>query len=181
MGGAFLSYLATRPFVADIHYRQAKKDYAQMKWKEAISELEKAVYLQPHNAEYHSEVAQIYSKISCLYRSKEDLSKAIHHFDLAIKLNPHNAFTHSYLGWTYQENEMYEQAISEMKEAIELDPNNATFHWNLGCFYKVKGKLKEAKEEYEEVLRILPSYSQAKTAIMEINTQIKEGKEQFQP
>ncbi len=77
-----------QPLLADIHYQRAQREYDSMEWKKAIVEYEKAISIQPSNAEYHLQLARIYSKLAYLYQDKEVLKEAIEEFTNALQLNP---------------------------------------------------------------------------------------------
>ena len=168
----FLGYIVIQPLLADLHYRRAKQEYKSMRWKEAIIEYDKAISIQPHNAQYHLELARIYSRLAYLRQDRDALKKAIKEFRTALQLNPHDGLAHSHLGWTYRRHGMYEEAIQELKRAIELDPTNVSFHWRLGLVYEAKGQLTKAKKEFEKVLDVIPRQPQAQLALIQINKKL---------
>lgn len=163
-----------QPLLADIHYQRAKQEYDSMEWKKAIVEYEKAISVQPDNAQYHLELARIYSRLAYLYQDKEVLKEAMDAFRNALQLNPHNGLAHSHFAWTYKQHGMYKEAIEELKQAIELDPTNISFHWRMGTVYRANKELNEAKEEFGKILDVVPEQREARLALAQINKELKE-------
>jgi len=172
----FLAYVVIKPLLVDIHYHRAKREYNSMRWKEAIVEYDYAISIQPHNAEYHLELARIYSRLANLRQDKDALKKAVREFRNALELNPHDGLAYSHLGWTYKQHGMYEEAVQELKRAIELDPTNASFHWRLGSVYRAMDELSKARKEFQKVLDVIPNQRQAKLALAQINKRLNESK-----
>jgi len=162
-----------QPLLADIHYHRAKQQYNSIRWKDAIVEYDRAISIQPYNAEYHFELARIYSRLANLRQDKDALKKAVREFRTTLQLNPYDGLAYSHLGWTYRQHGMYEEAVQELKRAIELDPTNASFHWRLGSVYKATGQLSKAGKEFEKVLDVVPNQGQAKRALSQINEELK--------
>lgn len=162
-----------QPLLADVHYQRAQREYDSMAWDGAIVEYEKAISIQPSNAEYHLQLAIIYSRLAYLYQDKGTLGNAIKEFGTALKLNPYDGWVHSHFAWTYKQHGMYKEAIQELKEAIELDPTNISFHWRLGTVYRANENLDKAKEEFERILDVVPEQQEAKLALAQINEELK--------
>ncbi len=171
-----MGYVVVKPLLADIHYHRAKQQYNSMRWKDAIVEYDRAISIQPHNAEYHFELARIYSRLANLRQDKDVLKKAVREFRTTLQLNPHDGLAYSHLGWTYRQHGMYEEAVQELKRAIELDPTNASFHWRLGAVYRAMDELNKAGKEFEKVLDVVPNHRQAKLALAQINKKLNESK-----
>lgn len=169
-----MGYIVLQPLLADIHYQRAQREYDGMEWKKAIVEYEKAISIQPSNAEYHLQLAKIYSRLAYLYQDKEALKEAIEEFTDALQLNPYDGLAHSHFAWTYKQHGMYKEASEELKEAIELDPTNISFHWRLGTVYRANKELNKAKEEFEKILDVVPEQQEAKLALAQINKELKE-------
>lgn len=170
----FLGYIVLQPLLADIHYQRAKREYDSMEWKKAIVEYEKAISIQPSNAEYHLQLAKIYSRLAYLYQDKEALKEAMEEFRNALQLNPYDGLARSHFAWTYKQHGMYKEASEELKQAIELDPTNISFHWRLGTVYRANKELNKAKEEFEKILDVVPEQQEAKLALAQINKELKE-------
>ncbi len=169
----FLGYVTIQPLLADVHNQRAQREYDSMEWDRAIVEYEKAISIQPSNAEYHLQLARIYSRLAYLYQDKKVLKKAIAEFGIALKLNPYNGLAYSQFGWTYKQHGMYREAVEELKQAVELDPTNISFHWRLGTVYRVNKELNKAKEEFEKILNVAPERQEAKLALAQINEELK--------
>jgi len=173
VGTILLGYIVLQPLLADIHYQRAKREYDGMDWEKAIVEYEKAIAIQPSNAEYHLQLARIYSKLAYLYQDKEAFEKAIEKFTNALQLNPYDGLARSHFAWTYKQHGMNKKAIEELKKAIELDPTNISFHWRLGTVYRTNEELNKAKEEFERILDVVPEQQEAKLALAQINKELK--------
>ncbi len=79
---------------AQSYYDDAKKSLENNKWKPALSNLKKAVELDPNNADIHNLLG--YS-----YRKAGDLPKAFEHYAIALKLNPKHTGALEYRGEAY--------------------------------------------------------------------------------
>ncbi len=169
-----MGYIVLQPLLADIHYQRAQREYDSMEWKKAIVEYEKAISIQPSNAEYHLQLAIIYSRLAYLYQDKGTLGNAVKEFGTALKLNPYDGLAHSHFAWTYKQHGMYKEASEELKQAIELDPTNISFHWRLGTVYRANKELNKAKEEFEKILDVVPKQREAKLALAQINKELEE-------
>lgn len=89
---AFESY-QTSP-TAKTYYDEAGKSLDANKWKPALSSLQKAVELEPNNADIHNLLG--YS-----YRKQGNLDKAFEHYGISLRLNPDHIGAHEYIGETY--------------------------------------------------------------------------------
>ena len=165
-----------QPLLAEVHYQRAKQEYNSMRWEKAVFEHQRAILIQPHNAQYHLELARIYSRRAYLHQDKAALKKSVQEFRTALQLNPYDGLAYSHLGWTYKQHGMYEEAVQELKRAIEFDPTNVSFHWRLGSVYKANGQLSKAKKEFEKVLDVIPHQRQAQLALTQINKKLNELK-----
>lgn len=169
-----MGYIVIQPLLANIHYQRARQEYSRMEWEKAIVQYAKAISIQPDNAQYHLELARIYSRLAYLRQDKDLLKKAIEKFRTALQLNPYDGLAHSHFGWTYKQHGMFKEAIQELKKAVELDPTNISFHWRLGSIYRANEQLSKAKEEFEKIVEVAPEQQEAKLALAQINKKLKE-------
>jgi len=93
--------------------------------QKAIEYLNKAIKLQPDNAETYSMRGNVYSSLGQNQLAIDDFSKA-------IKLNPTNADYFNNRGSIYNKLGQYQQAIKDFDEAILFDSNVASFYNNRG-------------------------------------------------
>ena len=73
-----------------------------------------------------------------------------------------------YLGASYAHLENYEDAIKAFSMAKELRPDSAAIHYNLGQTYEALQLIEKARECYQQALMLNPSYSAAKTALINL-------------
>ena len=95
------------------------------------------------------------------YQNEEDLSKAIKHYNNAIKLNPQMAEAYCNRGFAYSNKGEVEQAIKDYNKAIELDPNEAVVYTNRGLSYSNKGEYGRAIEDLNKAIELNPNYDKA--------------------
>ena len=120
---------------AQNYYDDAKKSLAANKWKPALSSLQKAVQLDPNNADIHNLLG--YS-----YRKAGNLDKAFEHYGIALRLNPKHIGAHEYLGETY---------------LLAKDVSNAEKH--LALLESLCGK---SCEEYNDLAKAIAEYNAKK-------------------
>jgi len=91
----------------------------QGKIEEAITQLEKAVEIDPYAPKPYYNLGYAYSK-------QGRFDKAIIELKKAVELDPDYAKAHYYLGLAYEEKEKYGEAEKHYKKALELIPDNAS-------------------------------------------------------
>ncbi len=99
----------------------------------AIADFDKAIELNPNDAEAHLRLGVVWSK-------KGDHDRAIAYFNEAVKLRPKDAMMYIHRGVTYDEMGDFDQAIADFSRAINLDPTNALAHHNRGLSYSHRGR-----------------------------------------
>ena len=110
-------------------------------YDEAISNLAKAIKLDPNNVSAHVNFG-----LTCLREGKYD--KAIEAYEQAIKLRPNDALLHLNLGNAYASKEEYDQAIVAYKQSIKLKPDDADAHYNLNNVQQINKWLKQNYPDY---------------------------------
>jgi serine/threonine protein kinase len=121
---------------------------------EGILILEKAIRLDPNNAETHI-------NLGVAYGDKDWWDEAIAEYSRVIELDQNNAVVHLNLGNAYYEKNLMDKAITEYSRATELDPNNATAHTNLGNAYAKKMWIDKALVEYKRSIELDPNFAPA--------------------
>ncbi|MBI3247073.1 MAG: adenylate/guanylate cyclase domain-containing protein [Deltaproteobacteria bacterium] len=120
---------------------------------QAIAEAERAIALDPNNAEGYVWLAHILKFVG---RSEE----AIQLVEKAMRLNPQYPFNYLFeLGVSSHLTGRYEEALVPLKKILVLNPNFVFAHVNLAICYAELGRLEEARAEAAEVLRLNPKYS----------------------
>lgn len=167
---------------AELLYKVAKGYLEEGQEGKFIEVAEKALSINPNNVELHLQLARIYQKRADIYRNegkkkeeKENLDKAIKHYEKVTTLEP-SAQRWYNLGLLY---ELYGEAkaIKAYKaydQAIQLDPNFARAYYQRGAFmlnYKVGPakvlvyKPEDAIEDLKKALELDPNLADAHVAL----------------
>ena len=120
---------AAKPAAADL--TQARALIAKKDWPGAIAELQRAVRVEPDNADAHNLLG--YS-----YRNAGQLDKAFDEYAVALKLDPKHKGAHEYVGVAY---------------LIDHKPEKAKEH--LAALKSICG---ENCEEYEDLAEAIAAY-----------------------
>ena len=125
----------------------------EKQYDQAISELEKALALNPYRADNIGLLGMILA-----YAGK--LKKAISMFRKAMTLNPvpPDWYYHQLAG-IYATTGRFEEAISAYRESLQRNPDNIPAHSGLAAIYGSSDREKEAGKEAQEVLRLDPNFT----------------------
>lgn len=144
-------------------YELAKIKKIQYKYAEALANYERAILLDPENAEYLSEAGGLAIDAGFYDRAIPFIEKALH---ITLKLygEEHTDIANGYnnLGLAYNRKGEYDKAISYGELALiiskklygEDHPDVATSYNNLGLVYDDKGEYDKAISYYELALEI---------------------------
>ena len=99
----------------------------------AIADFDKAIELNPNNAEAHLGLGIVWSK-------KGDHDRTIAHFNKAVDLRPADAMMYIHRGLTHDEKGDYDLAIADFSKAINLDRTNTLAYHNRGLTYSHRGR-----------------------------------------
>lgn len=123
----------------DLPYLARSFAYAAIgKLDHAVADVNRALDLNPHNAD-------AYRFRGGLYLEKNELDHAIADLDQAIALNPRNAGAYIYRGMSYIKRNDPDRAITAFNQALTLDPRNAEAYSGRGAAYYMKtGQLVDA-------------------------------------
>ena len=113
----------------------------------------KVVELRPKWFSGHTNLAKTYVLTN-------NLEKAIHHFQIALKLHPKHE-EHFNLANTLRQANKTDKAIELYQKAINLNPNYAEAHNNLAATFTLQNKFTDAVKHYERALSIKPNYIEA--------------------
>lgn len=152
------------------------------------SELEKAVELEPSNAEARMSLLQMYVMMpgimgGSLAKAKlqaealmqlsagrgymgyamisdyeEDLASAEAYFAKAIAADPRLPGAYHQLGYLYLKQKRYQEAIKQFQKMAEYDPGNANAYDSLGDGFLANDQLDEAMESYRKAVAIDPQF-----------------------
>ena len=126
-------------------------------WKkrhdEAIAEFEKAVSLNPNDADALSSLggALVFSGLP---------EKALGYLEKAIRLNPNYPEYYIFnLGQAFFQLKMYAEAVTALRKTIIKNPNFMPAHYVLAACYGHLGKQEFAQTKADEVRRMIPGFS----------------------
>ena len=134
------------------HFSLAKMHESRQEYREAISEFEKAIPLDPTSGALRVEFAET------LWEAGEN-RRAIEECQEAIKLDPESSAPHFLLGRIYSQlrtadqAQVLDQAIAEFEKTVELEPDHIQALYDLG-------RLHLAKKNYQKAVDILDRFSQ---------------------
>jgi tetratricopeptide (TPR) repeat protein len=120
--------------------------------EEAITELDRAIELEPDNVE-------IYATRGFAYIALGQIQRGIADYDRAIELESDNPILYNDRGFAYAELGRYEQAVADYDKAIELDPDydNVDYAYNnRGFAYGSLGKYEQAFRDFERAIALNP-------------------------
>ncbi|MFQ5482630.1 MAG: tetratricopeptide repeat protein [Nitrospinaceae bacterium] len=121
---------------------------------EALDYYNKALRLDPANAE-------IYNNRSVIYKELGKYEKAVEGFMRAIHLNPRYVKAYNNVGLLYFLNDNLAGAAANFRKAIEIDAGNLESYNNLAIVYKKQKRSLAARKLYEKVLQLDPYQAEA--------------------
>ena len=143
---------------------------AQNQPKLAIEKFLQSVRLDPKNANYNSDLGEMYRRVGILDQAVK--------FNLeAVKLNSELDNTNYNLGLAYFDKENFNKAIVHFKKAIEINPKHG-FAWNnLGSSFEKLDKLQLAHEAYQKAVDLNGNHLEALNNLATTNTQFNKADE----
>ncbi|MEI7939273.1 MAG: tetratricopeptide repeat protein [Verrucomicrobiota bacterium] len=129
--------------------------YMKGQMDEALSQFQKAVFLEP-------DAPEAYDHLGITFNNKGQLVEAIRQFQEALRLDPSYADAHYNLGVAFYLQGRTDEAIRQFQEAIRLKPDHAEAHHNLGVTLGLKGQTDQAIRQFREALRLKPDYADAR-------------------
>jgi tetratricopeptide (TPR) repeat protein len=145
--------LALEPNWANLHLSQANILATQGRFHEAITESERALFLDP-SVDYADE------NIGWNYGQLGQFEKALPYFDKSIRLSPHDPWMFGWLdnnSWAHFALKQYDQAIDLARQSIALNPNFPSAHRELIAALAFAGQLGEAREALQRYLALAPA------------------------
>jgi len=126
------------PELALEHYYQGVFYGKQAKYVEAITELERAIELNPAYAD-------AYNALAVIYHRQKHYQDAIEHYLLAIEADPNHAKARTNLAMLYVDQQAYAKALRQLEKTLEIDPEYAPAK-ELIDEVRAKVEAEEAKE-----------------------------------
>ncbi|MCX7604869.1 MAG: tetratricopeptide repeat protein [Bryobacteraceae bacterium] len=136
----------------------------------AIPLLEKAVELNPQDAESTYQLGVLYDRNGDSEKGKKMLERA-------IRLRANYADPHYQLGRIYHREGDLEKALRELETAKRILPDQESIRLALGRVYQSLGRIAEARAEFEEVRRLKARVVERDRLRIESDTLMKEGPE----
>ena len=136
-------------------YHQAAVEFAKRKLMDkARSNWEKAIDLNPEDADYRYKLALI------LYE-KRQFADAVIHLERAVTLCPIHFKAHLLLGMNWMKLRKFDKAEKHLVESRRLNPGNMLVHLNLGAVYSVQRQYNEAIAAFEQCIELNPQETRA--------------------
>ena len=132
------------------HYSLARMHELREEYRDAISEFEQAVELDPQSASLRVEFAETLWKAGRTRR-------AIETCQLASELDPRSSAPHFLLGRIYSSSRtgdrdtMQDRAIEEFRQTVELDPEHFAALYDLGQLFL-------SREDYRETVQVMDRF-----------------------
>jgi tetratricopeptide (TPR) repeat protein len=120
--------LAIDPLLAEAHNGMGSVYYNSWNWKDAETEMNKAIELNPGWSLVHDYYATVLRRLG---RADEATAHALR----ALELDPLSMLANSVIGDVYLNARRYDLAIAQYKKALDLHPNDATVQSTLGLAY----------------------------------------------
>ena len=142
------------------HFSLAKMHQSRQEYREAISEFEKAIPLDPTSGQLRVEFAET------LWEAGEN-RRAIQECQEAIKLDPESSAAHFLMGRIYStlrttnQAQVLDQAIEEFERTVELEPNHVQALYDLGRLHLAKKNYQKAVDILDRLSQLQPWISQA--------------------
>ena len=144
------------PEVAEVRLGLARALVAQRQADAAIVELQKAVELDPNNAEAQFQLGNV----SLLLKGNP--AAAVGPLEKAVSLEPGNATSRTTLGLALYAQKQYDRAIEELKKVTASPDYNRVDAWlYLGQAYVGAKRYKEAVPALEKATSVAPNSDQA--------------------
>jgi len=131
------------------------------KTEEALAEFEKALELDPYNAQ------ALYGR-GLIYQSEKQHEKAIEDFAAAHGLTPQRAEPLVARAVSYLAIDKVKDAVTDLDEAVQADPNSASAWSHRGLAYERLGEKDKAKTSYSRALTLRPRDDAAKNGLSRV-------------
>jgi adenylate cyclase len=154
------------------HMLSAKIAYSYRSYEEALSEGERAVFLNPSGADACANFA-------CVLTFSGMPEKGFYWLDKAFRLNPlPPTYYYAYAGMANNVMGRYEEAIEAYKKGLTINPDYLYIHVGLTESYSLLGRDEEALRSAAEVKRVHPGFS-AKYHMKSLQYRNRDDEERF--
>ena len=123
---------------------------------EAIGSMDKALKLDPDNAEAHY-------LLGFIRYQQSEFKPAEKEFRRVLKLDPYYTDAHNNRGLVYRDTKQYDKALAEFQTALNAKTYAAKdkVHLNLGHLYLARGMNAEAIASFQQAVALNPNYQRA--------------------
>jgi len=158
-----------------VHLAETERLTRTKTYRNALSEMDQALALNPKDAE-------TYTRRGGIYTLQKQYGKAINDFDRAIELDPQyaKAFYNRALAYYYQGK--YDQALADLQKTLELKPKDAEAYHNRGLVYIQKHEFARAIDDFNMAIVLDPKLADAyfnKAATCERSGRQEEAQEAY--
>lgn len=131
--------------LSEVHYQLSNKAFfIDCDYNKSLQEMQKALQLNPNNAE-----AQQY--IAFLYLIAGDRKNSRKHIDIALSINPLSEETQFYLAYYHYMNHDYYKSLEILNKSLKLNDRNIPAHSiKVNCLLKL-GKYNEVISYYDNI------------------------------
>jgi len=136
----------------------------QGEYGDAQAELQKAIDVQPDNAD-------ALERVGAQELANENWQKAADIYSKVLKLYPQESQAWLGLALALERTELKQKALNSFRKAAALSPKNSIIHMALALAYEARGRVAEAEMELEEALKLNPEYRLAATQVKEQQAQ----------
>lgn len=126
--------------------------------KQAVSEYETAVRLDPDMLEGHRELARIFSR-------DRQTAKAEHHYKEVLRLQSEDEVARNGLITLYVKQKRYDDLTGFVKDWLDQAPGDPQRHYRLGLVYEFKREYDPAISEYKAALALQPDHARMLLAL----------------
>jgi tetratricopeptide (TPR) repeat protein len=142
---------ARNPDSGPVHVAAGFLEHIDGRYERAVEEFQRALELEPKNADAHRRLAHV-------YESMNRLDEAQVAYQRAISAEPGYYKAYIDLGFFHYKQVNYEEAAVAFRKATELAPDVALGHTNLGGTLANLARYDESEAEYRVALRLRESH-----------------------
>jgi tetratricopeptide (TPR) repeat protein len=116
----------------------------QRRYDEAEAYLQRAILLNPRDADSHLNLGAVYAETGKMDRAEEQ-------FRIAISISPFNLAAHNVLGKLYFDSARLNEAEQQFRESLQVEPNSAAYDY-LGYIYTQWSDPNRAESAFKSAL-----------------------------
>jgi TolB-like protein/Flp pilus assembly protein TadD/predicted Ser/Thr protein kinase len=130
------------PQLADAHAALGSALVKNFQWAEGVKEFQRALELEPNNAQFHYMYAFLYLV------AMGQMDAALGEFRNALLLDPLSGIINTNYAYTLGAAHRNDEAVQQYRKTLEIDPNFFTANRKLAQTYAAMGKWAEADQHY---------------------------------